>query len=128
MSYCVVVVFVSLYFKTTAPHEICPEYVVSSVRCGEETDLKTIQKEYGDFVAVSRSGEVAVADEESGRERERYKIPYGAVLKKGHEAAVDAGEIVANWDPHTHPIVTEVEGKVVFENMVEGVTIRRLTD
>ena len=91
-------------------------------------NLKTIQKENGDFVAVSRSGEVAVADEESGRERERYKIPYGAVLKKGHEAAVDAGEIVANWDPHTHPIVTEVEGKVVFENMVEGVTIRRLTD
>ena len=42
--------------------------------------------------------------------------------------AVEAGEIVANWDPHTHPIVTEVEGKVVFENMVEGVTIRRLTD
>ena len=91
-------------------------------------NLKTIQKENGDFVAVSRSGEVAVADEESGRERERYKIPYGAVLKKGHEAAVEAGEIVANWDPHTHPIVTEVEGKVVFENMVEGVTIRRLTD
>ena len=49
-------------------------------------NLKTIQKENGDFVAVSRSGEVAVADEESGRERERYKIPYGAVLKKGHEA------------------------------------------
>ena len=91
-------------------------------------NLKTIQKENGDLVAVSRSGEVAVADEESGRERERYKIPYGAVLKKGHEAAVEAGEIVANWDPHTHPIVTEVEGKVVFENMVEGVTIRRLTD
>ncbi len=91
-------------------------------------NLKTIEKENGDLVAVSRSGEVAVADEESGRERERYKIPYGAVLKKGHEAAVEAGEIVANWDPHTHPIVTEVEGKVVFENMVEGVTIRRLTD
>jgi DNA-directed RNA polymerase subunit beta' len=91
-------------------------------------NLKTIQKENGDYVAVSRSGEVAVADEESGRERERYKIPYGAVLKKGHAATVEAGEIVANWDPHTHPIVTEVEGKVVFENMIDGVTIRRLTD
>jgi len=91
-------------------------------------NLKTIQKTNGDFVAVSRSGEIAVADEESGRERERYKIPYGAVLKKGNASTVEAGEIVANWDPHTHPIVTEVEGKVVFENMIEGITIRRLTD
>ena len=77
---------------------------------------------------MSRSGEVAVAEEETGRERERYKIPYGAVLKKGHDATVEAGEIVANWDPHTHPIVTEVAGKVLFESMIEGVTIRRITD
>jgi DNA-directed RNA polymerase subunit beta' len=91
-------------------------------------NLKTIQKINGDLVAVSRSGEVAVAEEETGRERERYKIPYGAVLKKGNEAKVEAGEIVANWDPHTHPIVTEVAGKVVFESMIEGVTIRRQTD
>ena len=91
-------------------------------------NLKTIQKTNGDFVAVSRSGEVAIAEAETGRERERYKIPYGAVLKKGDEAKVEAGEIVANWDPHTHPIVTEVAGKVLFENMIEGVTIRRITD
>jgi DNA-directed RNA polymerase subunit beta' len=91
-------------------------------------NLKIIQKINGDYVAVSRSGEVAVAEAETGRERERYKIPYGAVLKKGDGAKVEAGEIVANWDPHTHPIVTEVAGKVLFENMIEGVTIRRLTD
>ena len=91
-------------------------------------NLKTIEKTNGELVAVSRSGEIAVADEETGRERERYKIPYGAVLKKGQDAAVEAGEVVANWDPHTHPIVTEVAGKVVFENMIEGVTIRRQTD
>jgi DNA-directed RNA polymerase subunit beta' len=90
-------------------------------------NLKIIQKKNGDYVAVSRSGEVAVADE-NGRERERYKIPYGAVLKKGSEDAVTAGEIVANWDPHTHPMVTEVAGKVVFESMDQGVTIRRVTD
>ena len=67
-------------------------------------------------------------EDESGRERERYKIPYGAVLKKGNDAHVEAGEVVANWDPHTHPIVTEVAGKVVFESMEEGITIRRQTD
>ncbi|HIG44415.1 MAG: DNA-directed RNA polymerase subunit beta' [bacterium] len=91
-------------------------------------NLTTIQKANGDLVAISRSGEVAVAEEETGRERERYKIPYGAVLKKGNEAVIEAGEIVANWDPHTHPMVTEVAGKVVFESMEEGITIRRQTD
>jgi len=91
-------------------------------------NLKTVEKENGDLVAISRSGEVAIAEIESGRERERYKIPYGAVLKKGNDATVEAGETIANWDPHTHPIVTEVAGKVVFESMDEGITIRRQTD
>ena len=90
-------------------------------------NLKTTEKANGDLVAISRSGEIAVADE-SGRERERYKLPYGAILKKRDNAPTEAGEIVANWDPHTHPIVTEVEGQVVFESMDEGVTVRRQTD
>ena len=91
-------------------------------------NLKTITKANGELVAVSRSGEVAVSDDESGRERERYKLPYGAVLKKGEDEHVEAGEVIANWDPHTHPIVTEVDGKIVFEGMQEGLTIRRQTD
>ncbi len=91
-------------------------------------NLKTIEKTNGELVAVSRSGEIAIAEDETGRERERYKLPYGAVLKKGNDEHVEAGEIIANWDPHTHPIVTEVEGKVVFENMEEGITVRRQTD
>ncbi len=91
-------------------------------------NLKTITKENGELVAASRSGEIAVSDDETGRERERYKLPYGAVLKKGEDEHVEAGEIVANWDPHTHPIVSEVAGKVVFEGMEEGITVRRQTD
>ncbi|MCH8257981.1 MAG: DNA-directed RNA polymerase subunit beta', partial [Proteobacteria bacterium] len=91
-------------------------------------NLKTIQKASGELVAVSRSGEIAVVEDESGRERERYKLPYGAILKKGNDEHIEAGEVIANWDPHTHPIVTEVEGKVVFEGMEEGITIRRQTD
>jgi len=91
-------------------------------------NLKTIEKSTGELVAVSRSGEIAVADDETGRERERYKLPYGAVLRKGNEDTVEGGEVVANWDPHTHPIVTEVAGKVVFEGMTEGVTVRRQAD
>jgi len=91
-------------------------------------NLKTITKTNGELVAVSRSGEIAVADDESGRERERYKLPYGAVLKKGEGEHVEPGEIIANWDPHTHPIVSEVQGNVVFEGMEEGITIRRQAD
>ena len=47
-----------------------------------------------------------------GREKERYKVPYGTILEKGEDALLTAGEIVANWDPHTHPIITEVQGKI----------------
>ena len=90
-------------------------------------NLKTVTRESGELVAVSRSGEIALADE-VGRERERYKLPYGAVISVGESDAVEAGQIIAQWDPHTHPIVTEVSGKVVFENMEEGLSINRQTD
>ena len=90
-------------------------------------NLKTVTKESGDLVAVSRSGEVAIADD-LGRERERYKLPYGAVITVGEGDAVEAGQIIAQWDPHTHPIVTEVSGKVTLTDMEEGLSINRQTD
>ena len=90
-------------------------------------NLKTVVKESGELVAVSRSGEIAVADEH-GRERERYKLPYGALITVDEGDAVEAGQVVAQWDPHTHPIVTEVAGKVLFEGMEEGLSINRQTD
>jgi DNA-directed RNA polymerase subunit beta' len=90
-------------------------------------NVKIVQHHTGKFVAVSRSGEFAVVDEH-GRERERYKIPYGAELSVADGSAVDAGQIVANWDPHSHPVVTEVAGKIKFADMVDGVTMNRQTD
>ena len=81
----------------------------------------------GKFIAVSRSGELAVLDEH-GRERERYKIPYGAVLTVKDGSKVEAGQIVANWDPHTHPVITEVAGHIKFVDLIEGVTMNRQTD
>lgn len=90
-------------------------------------NLKLANKSDGTFVAVGRSGEIAVADL-NGRERERYKLPYGASIKLGHESRVSAGDVVATWDPHTHPIVTEVAGKVKFSGMEEGITVKRQTD
>ena len=90
-------------------------------------NIKVVDRADGSLVAVSRSGELSILDQ-VGRERERYKVPYGAVIKVGDEAEVGAGDIVANWDPHTHPIITEVAGTVKFSGMEEGVTIKRQTD
>jgi DNA-directed RNA polymerase subunit beta' len=81
----------------------------------------------GNLVAVSRSGEVVVADE-VGRERERYKLPYGAVLHVRDGDAVVGGQMVANWDPHTHPVITEVAGTLRFIDFAEGVTVQKHTD
>ena len=78
-------------------------------------------------MAVSRSGEISVIDD-LGRERERYKLPYGAVLRVKDHDEVTAGAIVANWDPHTHPIITEVAGTLRFVDFVEGVTVQKQTD
>ncbi|PRB79453.1 DNA-directed RNA polymerase subunit beta' [Pseudomonas sp. MYb185] len=90
-------------------------------------NLKHVTRDDGALVAVSRSGELALADE-FGRERERYKLPYGAVISIHEGDQVQAGQVVAKWDPHTHPIVTEIAGTVQFVGMEEGITIRRQTD
>lgn len=90
-------------------------------------NIKLIQHHSGKFIAVSRSGELAVVDEH-GRERERYKIPYGAELSVADGARVESGQIVANWDPHSHPVITEVAGHIKFADLVDGVTMNRQTD
>ena len=90
-------------------------------------NLKTVQHAQGHLVAVSRSGEVSVLDSHS-RERERYKVPYGATIAVKDGDAVKAGQVVANWDPHTHPIVSEVAGVVRFIDFIDGVTVQSQTD
>jgi DNA-directed RNA polymerase subunit beta' len=91
-------------------------------------NLKAVKHASGNLVAVSRASELAVIDNH-GRERERYKIPYGAVITVGEGAEVQAGQVVAPpWDPHTHPIITEVAGIVKFVDLIDGVTMNRQTD
>ena len=90
-------------------------------------NIKLVKHASGNNVAVSRSGELVIQDEQ-GRDRERYKIPYGAVLTVSNGDKVKAGKVVANWDPHTHPIITEVAGKIAFTDMIDGVTVNRQTD
>jgi DNA-directed RNA polymerase subunit beta' len=90
-------------------------------------NIKTVRHEKGHLVAVSRSGELGVVDE-FGRERERYKIPYGATITVNDADIVAAGQAVANWDPHTHPVVTEVAGMIKFSDFVDGITVTSQVD
>ena len=80
-----------------------------------------------ELVVISRSGEIVIHDEH-GRERERHKVPYGAVLTIKADQAIKAGVILANWDPLTRPIITEFAGKINFENLEEGLTVARQVD
>ena len=90
-------------------------------------NIKTVAHEKGYLVAVSRSGEIGVVDE-FGRERERYKIPYGAQINVVEGTQVAAGQSVATWDPHTHPVVTEVAGLLRFQDFIDGLTVTRQVD
>jgi DNA-directed RNA polymerase subunit beta' len=90
-------------------------------------NIKTVTDKNANLVAVSRSGEIGIVDE-FGRERERYKVPYGAVISAADGDAVQGGSVIANWDPHTHPIVTEVAGVVKLADFHEGLTILEHTD
>ncbi len=97
---------------------------LENIKLVEKTEGK---KKLGKWVATSRSGQLTVIDEH-GRERERYKIPYGAVIEVADGEKIAGGQIVANWDPHTHPIITEMAGLVQYVDVVEDVNMKRQTD
>ena len=94
-------------------------------------NLQTVENKDGDLVVMNRNGELAIVDEpEPGRERERERYPmvYGAKLKKRDGARVKGGELLAEWDPYTIPILTEVGGIVKFGDVIEGVTMEEKVD
>jgi len=90
-------------------------------------NMRLVTKLNGESIVVARSAEIIVADD-YGRERERHKVPYGATLVSKEDSVVRAGEVLATWDPHTRPIVTEYAGKVSFQNVEEGVTVAKQID
>ena len=90
-------------------------------------NMKEITNKDAKLMAVSRSAEIGVVDE-YGRERERYKIPYGAVITAKEGEEIEAGSVLAAWDPHTHPIITEVAGFAKFTDLVDGVTMNAEMD
>src|SRR5918992_1061884 len=91
------------------------------------TTMRYVTNQRGELVAISRNGEVVIHDE-NNRERERHKVPYGATLLVRDEETVKAGQVIATWDPHTRPIITEYAGRIKFENVEEGVTVARQID
>jgi len=94
---------------------------------GFNSTMRYVTNGKGELVVISRSGEVVLHDEH-GRERERHKVPYGAVLTVKADQTIKAGTILANWDPLTRPIITEYAGKALFENVVEGLTVAKQVD
>ncbi|SCY37210.1 DNA-directed RNA polymerase subunit beta' [Nitrosospira sp. Nsp13] len=89
--------------------------------------MRYVTNSRNELIAISRSGEVVIYDD-NGRERERHKAPYGATLLIRDGEVVKAGQVLAAWDPHTRPIITEYAGRVRFENVEEGVTVAKQID
>ncbi len=90
-------------------------------------NMRVVTTLRGEVIVVARSAELTVVDDH-GRERERHKVPYGAMLAAKQSDTVRAGALLATWDPHTRPIITEYAGQVQFQNVEEGVTVARQID
>ncbi|WP_066273333.1 DNA-directed RNA polymerase subunit beta' [Hydrogenophaga palleronii] len=99
----------------------------SSGVIGFNATMRYVTNTKGELVVIARSGEIVIHDEH-GRERERHKVPYGAILSVKADQIIKAGAILANWDPLTRPIITEFAGQVRFENVEEGLTVAKQVD
>ncbi len=94
---------------------------------GFNPTMRYVTNGKGELVVISRSGEIIILDPH-GRERERHKVPYGALLNVKADQQVKHGHVLANWDPLTRPIITEFAGRANFENVEEGVTVAKQVD
>src|SRR5438094_530632 len=90
-------------------------------------NVRTVVNRDGDLVATNRNGEIGVADDR-GRERERYPVVYGAKIKAKADQKVKARTVLVEWDPFTNPILTEFTGRVEYQDIIEGVTVREEFD
>lgn len=91
------------------------------------SSMRYVTNKKGERIAISRSGEIVISDD-NNRERERHRIPYGAMLMVGDGTQIKAGDKIAAWDPLTRPIVSEYQGFIRFENIEEGVTVAKQFD
>lgn len=94
----------------------------------EYKNIKTIiQEKTKNIISVSRSGKIIILDKEK-KEIEQYKIPYGAIIYKHNTLEIKKDEIIATWDPHNFPIISEINGTIKYINLIEGLTIKKELD
>jgi DNA-directed RNA polymerase subunit beta' len=91
------------------------------------TKLKVVKNEDGINVVLARNGELTLLDPK-GRELEKHEVPTGAHLMVEEESEVKVGQVLCQWDPHSIPILAEVGGKVRYEDVIEGETMRKEKD
>jgi DNA-directed RNA polymerase subunit beta' len=87
------------------------------------TRMRTVRNENGDDIVLTRNGEISILDVK-GRELEKCEVPTGAALLVKEHQEVTAGTVLCQWDPHSIPILAEISGKVRYEDVVEGDTLR----
>jgi DNA-directed RNA polymerase subunit beta' len=85
--------------------------------------LRSVKNDDGQEIVLTRNGEISLLDSR-GRELEKYEVPNGAILKVSENQEVKAGAVLCEWDPHSIPILAEVSGKVRFEDVIDGETLR----
>ncbi len=87
----------------------------------------TVRKNDGTEVVVNRNSKLVIQDAK-GREKERYSLAYGSTLKVVDGEEVKPGQLLVNWDPFASPILSEIAGKVVFKDIIDGENLREETD
>jgi DNA-directed RNA polymerase subunit beta' len=90
-------------------------------------NLSTVKDKHGDMVVMNRNGKIAVYDD-TGREKEKYSVVYGAKIKVKDGGRVEVNQKLVEWDPYSFPVLTEVGGKVAFGDIIEGVTVHEEVD
>ena len=90
-------------------------------------NLKTVRNREGNLIVMNRNGEIAILDE-NGRERRRYSVIYGAKLRVKDGQKVKESDLLAEWDPYSIPVLTEVSGRVKFGDIIEGMTMQEQVD
>jgi DNA-directed RNA polymerase subunit beta' len=98
-----------------------------SAGCVQYRDLRYVTKQNGSMVVISRSAEVVILDTHN-REREQHKIPYGSTIYISEGQDVKASGKLATWDPHSRPVIVEHSGRIVLENIEEGLTVVKEAD
>jgi len=81
----------------------------------------------GNLISISRSSKLIITDDQK-KEKEQYKLPYGAIINSENNSYVKNGDIIAQWDPHHYPVISEIDGNIKYVNLIENITIKRETD